>query len=99
MKFRCRIVPAVPVVLAGASLILAIPGAVPAQAVPTGTMLGRAPAARLVSTSMSPMASTNGKVSALVYANGTVYVGGAFSRMTFGRTRYFRRNLGAVNAV
>jgi len=91
--------PAVPVVLAGASLILAVPGAGPAEAVPTRAVLAKAPALRLVSTSMSPMASTNGKVSALVYANGRVYVGGAFSRMTFRRTRYFRPNLGAVNAA
>jgi hypothetical protein len=45
------------------------------------------------------MATTNGRVNALAYANGTVYAGGTFTRMTFRRTRHFRPHLGAVSAV
>jgi hypothetical protein len=57
----------------------------------------RAASAHLVSTSMSPMATTNGKVDALAYANGVVYAGGLFTRMRFKGRNYFRPHIGAVH--
>lgn len=85
-----RIVAAASAALAGAGLIFAVPAA----AAPPG-----AAAARLVSTSTRPMATTHGRVDALAYVNGTVYVGGQFSRLTFHRISRTRHNLAAVFAA
>ena len=95
MKSWRRIAATVPAVLAGVGLTFAVPaGAAPVAGAPAGGA-----AVRLVSTSTLAMATANGRVNALAYAGGTVYAGGTFSRLTFGRTRYFRPHLGAVSSA
>lgn len=53
---------------------------------------------RLVSTSPSPMATTNDEVTALAYANHVVYAGGYFTRMYFKGHCYVRSHIGAVSS-
>ncbi len=77
--------------LAAGSLLLCASGLLIASPAAAGTY-------RLVSTSPSPMATTNDEVTALAYANHVVYVGGYFTRMYFRGRRYVRNHIGAVSS-
>ena len=92
MRIGCRIAAGLCATLAAAALTAA--GAAPAGAAPAAEA-----SARLVNTSARPMATTNGRVNALLYVDGTVYVGGKFSSLTFHRKIHARHNLGAVSSA
>jgi len=77
--------------LTAGSLLLAVGGLFIATPASAGTY-------SLVSTSPSPMATTNDEVAALAYANQVVYAGGYFTSMYFKGHRYVRTHIGAVSS-
>jgi hypothetical protein len=107
MKDRRWLVGAGSVALAAATLTVAAPAAATplaatrSAAVDTASAHIATPAAtgsrpHLTRPATAAIASTNGKVDALIYARGIVYVGGEFTRMRFGGHTYVRRRLAAI---
>ncbi len=98
MKICRRMVAIAAAPLAAALLLLAAPG-LPVAAADGGRSAAVPATPHLVSTVPSTMATTNDKVNALAYANGVVYAGGFFTRMTFKGVSYVRHHLGAVSST
>src|SRR6266700_32095 len=98
MKICRRMVAIAAAPLAAALVLLAAPG-LPVAAADGGRSAAVPATPHLVSTVPSTMATTNDKVNALAYANGVVYAGGFFTRMTFKGVSYVRHHLGAVSST